>query len=116
MMAMASLDKEIQGGRLQFGVAELPLGGKCGFFDQHWLAGATILRNGLLTWIAQSLGSDRVMALVPAPESVAYFAADCTTEVKEAVELFAKKAGEAARKPLGRNLFRFVEGVPEIVE
>ncbi|MCY1215664.1 hypothetical protein D3C87_960620 [compost metagenome] len=115
VMAMANLDKEIHGGRLQFGVAELPLGGKCGFFDQHWLAGATILHNGLLPWIAQSLGTDHVMALVPAPESVAYFAVDCTAEVRDAVELFAKKAGEAARKPLGRNLFRFVDGVPEIV-
>jgi hypothetical protein len=114
--AMGNLDKEIHSGRLKFGVADLPLGGKCGFFDQHWLAGATILHNGLLPWIAQSLGAANIMALVPAPESVAYFAADCSTEVRDAVELFAQKAGEAARKPLGRNLFRFVDGMPAIVE
>ncbi|MGJ7541904.1 hypothetical protein [Variovorax sp. LT1R16] len=115
-IAMANLGREIQESRLLLGIAELPNGGKFAFFDQHWLAGATVLHNGLMPWIANSLGASQLMASVPAPESVAYFASDCSDEVRQAVEVFVIRAGQESRKPLGRNEYRFVDGEPVLVD
>lgn len=115
-IAMANLEREVQESRLLLGIAELPLGGKFAFFDRHWLAGATVLHDGLMPWIANSLGATQLMASVPAPESVAYFAADCSDEVRQAVEVFVTRAGQEARKPLGRNEYRLVDGEPVLVD
>lgn len=115
-IAMANLEREVQESRLLLGMAELPNGGKFAFFDHHWLAGATVLHNGLVPWIAESLGASQLMALIPAPESAAYFSADCSDEVRQAVEVFVARAGQEARKPLGRNQYRFIDGEPVLVD
>jgi len=115
-IAMANLGREVDAMRLKLGIAELPGGGKAAFFDQHWLASATILHNGLISWISNELEARELMALVPCRESIAYFSSDCTTEVVEAVESFSAKASAASRKPFGRNLFRVAPEGPIFIE
>lgn len=115
-VAMGNLGREIETMKLTLGLATLPGGGKAAFFDQHWLASATLLHNGLIPWISNELGATELMALVPCRESIAYFSSDCGQEVLDAVESFSAKAAAASRKPFGRNLFRVTADGPVFVE
>lgn len=115
-VAMANLGREVDAMRLTLGIAVLPGGGKAAFFDQHWLASATLLHNGLIPWISNELGASELMALVPCRESIAYFSSDCDPEVIKAVESFSSKAAAASRKPFGRNLFRVAPEGPIFIE
>lgn len=115
-VAIANLGREVDALRLTLGIAEFPGGGRAAFFDQHWLASATLLHNGLIPWISNELGALELMALVPCRESIAYFSSDCAPEVVEAVESFSAKASAASKKPFGRNLFRVTPDGPIFIE
>jgi hypothetical protein len=106
-LALENLHRALQQGHIPLVRAEYPHGQAVVSAGAHWLASALVLHGGLHELIAEQVGSNDILVVLPARDHVIFFPARAPAPVREEVRRVAADMASHSRTPFGENLFTY---------